>query len=196
MHIFKLYTLALLLFYVATAQASDLKANNDIEIAINQAGEAAPKHIVKDASFMRFEQGKFHLIKTGSNGFTCLVVHEPNGRYEPSCFNTPAIKSVFYTYQMHMKYLYMGYDEKQTYQKLVDAFKQGDLPLPETASLVYMMSPKNINYDPSTKTLRKGMPHQMYFYPKLTDTTFSLGERGPFLWQGFPAMSALIVPVH
>lgn len=187
------------LFFLSTAlsaQAADLKEQDSIQIEIRQASEAAPAHIVEHASFMRFVDGEFRSIKTGTNGFTCLVVREPLGRYEPTCFNPPAMKSVFYTYQKHMKYLYMGYDYPQTYQRLVQDFEDKKLPLPEPASLVYMMSPNNQNYYPQTKTIKKGMAHQMYFYPKLTDETFSLGSDGPFLWQGFPAMSALIVHVH
>ncbi|MFT2092516.1 chromate transporter [Paraglaciecola sp. 2405UD69-4] len=186
--------------FAFSTQATDIKENNAIEVAVKQASEAAPEHIVKNASFMRFAHGKFNIIKAGTNDFTCLVVHEPNGRYEPSCFNKPAMKSVFFSYQMHMKYLYMGYDAKQTHQKLVQAFQLGELPKPETGSLVYMMSRNNRNYVHHTKTLRKGVPHQMYFYPKLADETFSLGghssKHWPALWQGFPAMSALIVPVQ
>lgn len=196
MYLCKYFFSLIFISTVLTAQASDLKENEKIEMEIRQASEGAPAHIVEHASFMRFVDGAFQLIKTGTNGFTCLVVHEPLGRYEPSCFNPPAMKSVFYTYQMHMKYLYMGYDYAQTYQKLVQAFENGTLPLPEPASLVYMMSPNNQNYYPQTNTVKKGMPHQMYFYPKLSDETFSLAADGPFLWQGFPAMSALIVPVH
>lgn len=187
------------LLFISTAiptQATDLKEQDDIQTEILQASEAAPKHIVEHASFMRFVDGEFQLIKTGTNGFTCLVVREPLGRYEPTCFNPPAMQGVFYTYQMHMKYLYMGYNSQQTYQILVQAFEDKKLPLPEPASLVYMMSPNNQNYYPQSKTVKKGMAHQMYFYPKLTDETFSLASGGPFLWQGFPAMSALIVPVH
>ncbi|MFT6989721.1 MAG: hypothetical protein ACJASL_001694 [Paraglaciecola sp.] len=196
MYLSKWFVNLFLISITLPSQATDLKVKKDIQTEIRQASEAASAHIVEHASFMRFVDGEFRLIKTGTNGFTCLVVREPLGRYEPTCFNPPAMQSVFYTYQMHMKYLYMGYDYPQTYQKLVQAFEDEKLPLPEPASLVYMMSPKNQNYYPQTKTIKKGMPHQMYFYPKLTDETFSLASGGPFLWQGFPAMSALIVPVH
>jgi hypothetical protein len=196
MCLFKSFVSLFFFLTVSSTQATDLKEQESIKKEIQQASEAAPVHIVEHASFMRFVDGEFRSVKTGSNGFTCLVVREPLGRYEPTCFNPPAMKSVFYTYQMHMKYLYMGYDYSQTYQKLVQAFEHKKLPLPEPASLVYMMSPNNQNYYPQSKTVKKGMAHQMYFYPKLTDETFSLASGGPFLWQGFPAMSALIVPVH
>jgi hypothetical protein len=187
------------IFFILTSlfiQASDLKEYGVIQAEVIQASEAAPTHIVQHANFMQFVDGKFRLIKSGTNDFTCLVIREPLGRYEPACFNQPAMKSVFYSYQMHMKYLYMGYNYQQTYQALAQAFEHKKLPLPEPASLVYMMSPNNQNYYPQTKSIKKGMAHQMYFYPKLTDDVFSLAAGGPFLWQGFPAMSALIVPAH
>jgi hypothetical protein len=196
MYISKWFISLLFISTALSAQATDLKEHEMIQTEISHASEGAPEHIVEHASFMQFVDGEFHLIKTGSNGFTCLVVREPLGRYEPTCFNPPAMKSVFYTYQMHMKYLYMGYDCSQTYQKIVQAFEHEKLPLPEPASLVYMMSPNNQNYYPQSKVVKKCMAHQMYFYPKLSDETFALASGGSSLWQGFPAMSALIVPVH
>lgn len=198
--LFRAIFINIILLSTATAQGTDFKGQKaNLEVVqkeIQQASEAAPLHITEHASFMTFTNGEFRLIKSGSNDFTCLVVREPNGRYEPACFNQPAMNSVFYTYQMHMKLMYMGYDAKQTYQKLALAFEGGQLPLPETASLVYMMSPNNETYDQHKKVLKKGMRHHMYFYPKLAYNTFSLAPQGPSLWQGFPAMSALIVKVH
>ncbi len=38
------------------------------------------------------------------------------GRYGPTCFNQAAIKCIVYTYRLHMKSLFIGYD----YPKLTD----------------------------------------------------------------------------
>jgi hypothetical protein len=92
---------------------------------------------------MRFIDGKFELLKMGTNGFTCLVVREPLGRYKLTNFNQPAMKSILYTYQIHMKSLFIGYDYQQTYPILAQTFGHGILPLPKSASLVYIMSPNN-----------------------------------------------------
>ncbi|MGJ8678933.1 chromate transporter [Paraglaciecola sp.] len=168
---------------------------NEQQTVIKQASEGAPAHITDSASFMMFSQGGFELIKQGNNNFTCLVVSNPQGRYEPSCFNQEAMRSVFPSYELQMQYLYQGLSHSKTVKKLADAFKQGQLPNAEHGSLVYMMSKHNKYFDPHHGTLGDSPVHQMYFFPKLADNTFSLVKGGPFLWQGFPHLSALIVVV-
>ncbi len=160
---------------------------------IAQASEAAPSHITNDATYMDFKDGRFVKIKTGKNNFTCLVVHEPKGRFEPSCFNDEAVRTILPAYEMHMKLLYQGLSYEKTYEALDKAFKNGKLPTAETGALVYMMSPNNKFYHDGK--LSHSPVHQMYFYPKLEDKVFSLGEGPVFLWQGFPHLSALIVTV-
>ena len=170
-------------------------SSNDHAQEIRNASEAAPKHVTENASYLKFEDGKFVLIKKGSNNFTCFVVHDPNGRFEPSCANEQATRSVLPAYEMHMALLYEGLSYEQTYQALQEAYDRGDLPSAETGSLVYMMSPNNQIYDSDLGSIRPTPVHQMYYYPKLSDETFALGDGPPRLSQSFPHLTALIVDV-
>ncbi|MGK0299024.1 MAG: hypothetical protein ACI9XC_002650 [Gammaproteobacteria bacterium] len=162
---------------------------------INFAAEGAPKHITDEASYLKFVNGKFESIKKGTNNFTCFVVREPKGRYEPSCLNEEAMRSVFPTYELQMNLLYSGLSYEETYKRTELAFKNTQIPTAEVGSLVYMMSPNNKFYNQSTEKLERSPVHQMYYYPKLQDSTFSIKDGPPWLWQGFPHMSALIVVV-
>ena len=157
------------------------------------ASEGGPDHITDDASFMKFENGKFVYIKRGTNNFTCLVMREPKGRFEPACLNAEAMRSVFPTYQLNLNLLYSGHSYDETYQEIEKRFKEGQIPTAEAGALVYMMSPNNRRYIPSSDSFVNMPPHQMYFYPKLTNETFSLKSGPPWLYQGFPHMSVLIV---
>lgn len=166
------------------------------ERIIGMASEGAPKHITSGASFMKFEAGKFRSIKKGKNNFTCVIISDPNGRYEPSCFNEEAMRSVFPSYELNMKLLYEGKTYEFANKELMKEFEKGRLPSAEHGALVYMMSPNNRGFNPNTKILKSTPIHQMYFYPKLSDETFSLSGERVFLWQGFPHLSALIVVVN
>ncbi len=162
---------------------------------IKNASEAAPEHITSAATILKFTGTEFIPIQKGTNNFTCFTVTEPKGRFEPACLNKEAMRSVFPTYALHMKLMYKGFSYTETSKKLGAAYKKGEIPTAETAALVYMMSPNNIVYDPKTDAVRPFPTHQMYFYPKLENETFSLKKGPPWLWQGFPHMSALIVYV-
>lgn len=165
---------------------------SDLE-EIEHASEGAPVHITDKATFLKFEQGKFSVIKKGSNNFTCFVVREPKGRYEPACLNEQAVRSILPAYELHMKLLHEGVSYKDTHTALDEAFKKGKLPAAETGSLVYMMSPHNKFYYKGK--IYPTPIHHMYFYPKLDNEVFSLKGGPVSLWQGFPHVTALIVAV-
>jgi hypothetical protein len=179
---------------MATAEVSFMN-ENAIRTEITHATEGAPGDISKNASFMAFNEGRFHLIKQGKNNFTCLVIRDPKGRYEPSCLNEEAVRSILPTYEMQMRLLYEGKGYNTTWHTIEHAGHRGELPIAETGALVYMMSPNNKYYDNRKNTLVDSPVHQMYFFPKLKDKIFSLPDGGPSLWQGFPNHSALIVVV-
>lgn len=166
---------------------SDLK-----EIA--HASEAASPHITDDATFLKFKNDRLVTIKAGKNNFTCFVVRDPRGRFEPSCLNEQAVRSILPAYELQMKLLYKGQTAEETHAALGKAFKDGELPASETGALVYMMSPNNKIYFKGK--LVPTPVHQMYYYPKLDDKVFSLASGPVFLWQEeFPHLSALIVAV-
>jgi hypothetical protein len=187
------FSLALLwVLTAATAQA--LTPEELAEIA--DAREAAPSHITANATFMIFRDGRFQTIQKGTNPFTCLVMRDPLGRFEPSCLNREAMASVFLTYEYQTKRLYEGSDMKNVLAEIKARFDEGKLPTAATGALVYMMSARNGTYGKNGERLAVVPPHQMYFMPRIADDTYSL-ERGksPYLWQGYPHMSCLIVNV-
>lgn len=177
------------------AAQSVLSMSDQDKTEVKLASEGAPNHITENASFMKFENNKFVRIVKGSNNFTCLVVREPKGRFEPSCFNEQARRSILPTYELHMSLMVKGFSGKEVYKKIGLAFDRGELPSAETGSLVYMMSSNNRT---STQESGKYYPtpvHQMFYYPRLKDEVFSLTGGTSSLWQGFPHLSALIVAV-
>ena len=187
-------TLGALVWQVSAAEVStEQEISNEQEII--RASEGAPLNVTAEASFMAFKGGKFNVIKKGKNNFTCMVISDPNGRYEPSCFNEQAMRSVYPAYELNMRLLYEGKTYKQADAEIKSSFDRGILPSAEHGSLVYMMSPNNKMYSPKRKTLFETPVHQMYYFPKLSNETFSLAGKIVYTWQGFPHLTALIVEV-
>ena len=162
---------------------------------ISMASEAAPKNVTAEATIMKFSNGVFHTIREGSNNFSCMIISDPQGRYEPSCFNEEAMRSVFPTYEYQMTKLYLGKSHEEVYKMMEIEFKKGNLPAAEHGSLVYMMSPNNKWFNPNTNTIEPTPVHQMYYYPKLSNRTFSLSNENVFMWQGYPHLTALVVVI-
>jgi hypothetical protein len=162
---------------------------------VSEASEAAPAHVTTNATFMMFRDGRFHTIRPGTNNFTCLVMRDPSGRFEPACLNREAMASVFLTYEYHTKRLYEGAEPRAVLAEIQARFSEGKLPTAATGALVYMMSARNGTYQ-NGERVATVPPHQMYFMPRIPDDTFAL-ERGksPSLWQGYPHMSCLVVNV-
>ena len=184
-----MFVLLLILSAPLFAQESSNKS------VIAMASEAAPDNVTDNAAIMKFQNGDFYTIREGKNNFTCMVISDPQGRYEPSCFNEEAMRSVFPTYQYQMAMLYKGKSHAEVSALIESEFKKGNLPTAEHGALVYMMSPNNKGFNPETKALEPTPIHQMYYYPKLTNKTFSLSSKGVFMWQGYPHLTALIVVI-
>ncbi|WP_218311733.1 chromate transporter [Alteromonas antoniana] len=183
-------------FVLVTTEAAAMTDEEKQEIAF--ASEAAPNHITDSASFVMFRDGKFQTIEKGSNDFTCLVVRNPNGRFEPACLNKPAIETVLPTLEYHTARLYAGASTKQVMREIAKKFEMDELPTAKVGALVYMMSKNNQAYLEDTDKLISFPPHQMYFMPKLSADVFSLAEStfspgSPWLYQEYPHMSCLIV---
>jgi len=183
-------------FVFVTAEAVAMTDEEKQEVTF--ASEAAPNHITDSASFVMFRDGKFKTIKKGSNGFTCLVVRNPHGRFEPACLNEPATESVLPTLEYHTARLYAGATKKQVMEEIAKKFEMNELPTAKIGALVYMMSQNNKAYLEDINKLIPFPPHQMYFMPKLSDDVFSLAEStfspgSPWLFQEYPHMSSLII---
>ncbi|WP_339618002.1 chromate transporter [uncultured Gilvimarinus sp.] len=179
-------------------EAGSLAMTDEEKREVTYASEAAPKHITDAATFLMFRDGTFQTIKEGSNNFTCLVLRNPNERFEPACLNKSAVESVLPTYEYHTARLYAGASEQQVMDEIGKKFESGELPTAKTGSLVYMMSQNNRAYREDIKELISFPPHQMYFMSRLPDDVFSLENStftpgSPFVFQAYPHMTSLII---
>ncbi len=164
---------------------------------ISMAAEAAPEHITNNARYLQWSQGSFVEIKKGSNAFTCLVLRDHKGWFEPSCFNKPATDSVLPVYEFLSQQLELGKDITDIHSSIDRMSKSGQFTPPAQGAIVYMMSKRNKYYDHFGKVLYDPPPHIMLFYPHLSsDETGLNGQHGlPSIDSAFPHLSVIMIPI-
>ncbi len=162
------------------------------------AAEGAPAHISKNASYMVWEKSRFTMKVKGSNEFVCLVLRDAKGRFEPSCLNEAAMKSVFPVYEYQTKMLEEGKSIIDIHKNIEDKFNKREFLSPEPGALVYMMSPRNKYYDHFGKKQVDIEPHIMLYLPKTSKDSLGLnGKEGlPGFYDEYPHLSVIHIHTH
>lgn len=176
------------------------------EIAL--ARSAAPTAVSRDASILVLHETGYDKVKTGSNGFTCLLQRSwcnptawgtgmfwnPRIRV-PICYNPEATRSVLPDYLLRTELVLAGRSMEEIDAEVRRAYGSGKLRPPGPGALGYMFSSGQW-LGPAVGAFR---PHMMIYMPYMTDTEaggFPLGSRYPhvFIGAGRPD-AALVIPV-
>ncbi|MEX0297472.1 MAG: hypothetical protein AB3N28_00275 [Kordiimonas sp.] len=159
------------------------------------AKQAAPQHITNEASYMVWIDGAFKQRIEGSNGFTCLLLTDPQGRYEPSCLNQEAMRSVFPVYAYQTKMLYQGLDYAQITANVKQKAILGEFPQAGHGGLVYMMSEENKWHHHGQEKTYKVPPHLMFYFPAIEPETMGFNKNfgQPSLIREYAHLSTLMV---
>ena len=88
------------------------------ESEVPDAQEAAPKHITQEATFLVWSVDRYITKIKGTNEFTCLVLKDMKGRFEPSCLNKAAMESVLPVYEYQTQLLLNGENISDIYKKI------------------------------------------------------------------------------
>lgn len=167
------------------------------EQEITAAREAAPLNITKEASYRVWENDRFVPKITGTNEFVCLVLTDEKGRYEPSCLNQAAMRSVYPVYEYQTRQLARGMSIQDIYKNIKKMSVNQKLPAPDPGALVYMMSPSNTFYDHFSQKLIDVKPHVMLYLPQLNASSlgFSLDNHNkyglPMFYDEYPHLSVI-----
>ena len=163
------------------------------ENEVEEAREGAPNHITDHASYMVWSEDKFITRIEGTNGFVCLVLRDAKGRFEPTCLNEPAMKSVFPVYSYQTLMLQKGISIQEIYKNIEAKHQSDEFPYPEPGALVYMMSPRNTFYDHFNERLVDVSPHVMLYIPKINNEKLGLnGKNGlPVYYDEYPHLGVI-----
>lgn len=135
--------------YPGMAPIAEYRMDRDAEIAL--ARTAAPASISRDAEILVLGQKNFEVAVKGKNGFICAVGRafagplnnpefwNPKNR-SPVCFNPPAARSLWPYAMKEAGMALAGATKEQIFNAVKTAVAKKELGVPETGSMVYMMS--------------------------------------------------------
>ena len=157
------------------------------------AKKGAPKHVSAQATIMVWLGDKFSTLIQGSNAFTCLVLRDDKGRYEPSCLNKAAMQAILPVYEYQTAQLAKGINIKTIHANIKKMAEAGTFTAPAPGGVVYMMAPDNKYYDHFSNTLMDIPPHIMLYYPTLdkTEIGFNNDNGVPMFYDEYPHLSVV-----
>jgi hypothetical protein len=182
---FFIMMLALALCIPAAAQAQEtnaqypaiapvdqyLMADRSSEIAL--ARSAAPEAISHDATVLILGKNGYETAINGKNGFTCLVERSWMSPFDspdfwnpkirgPVCYNPAAVRSILPYTLNRTKWVLAGVPKARMHESIVAAVAKGELPVPETGAMSYMMAKDGYLGD----SAGHWHPHLMFHIPK------------------------------
>jgi hypothetical protein len=160
-----------------------LMADRGAEIAL--ARSAAPEAISREATVLVLGKTGYETAAEGKNGFTCLVERSWMSPFDspdfwnpklrgPVCYNPAAVRTILpYTFY-RTKGVLAGVPKAQLHAGIVAAVAKGELPVPETGAMSYMMAKDGYLGD----SAGHWHPHLMFHIPKTDAATWGANLPG------------------
>jgi len=160
-----------------------LVADRSAEIAL--ARSAAPEAISRDATVLVLGRNGYETAIEGKNGFTCLVERSWMSPFDSAefwnpkirgaiCYNPPAVRSILPYTLNRTKLVLAGVPKTEMHQRIVAAFANHELPLPEPGAMSYMMAKDAYLSDSGVHW----HPHVMFHIPKTDAATWGANLPG------------------
>lgn len=160
-----------------------LMADRAAEIAL--ARSAAPEAITRAAEVLVLGRSGYETAVKGTNGFVCVVERSWMSPYDdpmflnpslraPLCLNPPAARTHLSLTIKATTLVLAGLSKTQMFDSIKVAYETKALPMPEAASMCYMLSKqqyfgsKDGNAD----------PHLMFWFPKGVEMQWGAGVTG------------------
>ena len=193
-------TLAVLAL-LGTAGTADVHAQHGYPVLerdeeIRLAMSAGPVELSKDADVWVLEETGFTRVRSGTNGFSCLVVRNATnrGQLAPHCLNPAATETVLPSFRREGELQMQGLEAAAIDAELRRGWESGALPLPSGPAYAYMMS-EGQKLGPNLSQFR---PHFMLYVPNITNadiggdpSNMDMPFVGPF--EGHPLSTVVIM---
>jgi hypothetical protein len=153
------------------APIAQYRMDREAEIAL--ARTAAPPSISRDAEILVLGEKNFEIAVKGKNGFVCAVGRafggplsnpefwSPKNR-SPICYNPPAVRSLLPYAMKQTGMALAGATKEQITAAIKAAVAKGELGVPESGSMAYMMSKEAYLTDRGSHNLA----HLMFELPR------------------------------
>lgn len=154
-----------------------MMADRNAEIAL--ARSAAPEDISRNATVLVLGKNGYETAVEGTNRFVCVVERSWMSPFDspefwnpkmrgPICYNPPAVRSIL-PYTINRTNLVLaGLSKQQMEDSIKGKVAKGELPVPETGAMSYMMSKDGYLND----EVGHWHPHLMFHVPKTDNASW------------------------
>ena len=184
--------------YIAVAiNPTDTKPSINREQEIELALKAALVHLRKDATVFVFTKNGYEKVRTGSNGFNCMVNRDgqQNGETEvhPTCWDPEGSRTILPVMLRVGELLAQNKSAADIKQAIDEGFAHGQFHSPAKAGIAYMLAgdPKFDRKSGQLSTT-EFPPHYMFYAPGVTNADIGVSTEGmkqtpglPFVYSGY-----------
>ena len=163
-----------------------LPQQQEIELALS----AGPEHLRTDATVYVFGKKGYERVRSGKNGFTCMVNRDGNQNADndlkPTCWDAEGSATIVPVMLRVGELLAQGKTAKQIELDIAGEFSEGHLISPRKTGIAYMLR-GDVHYDPRTMAIGKTTfpPHYMIYAPGVSNADIGMNmdayKRNPSL---------------
>jgi len=157
--------------------------------------EAAPADVVAGATIYILKTTGYEKTRSGTNGFSCLVLRERPDTLEPECYDAEGSATTLQTDLYLERERAKGRSDEAIRKDIAAGYKSGKFKAPRKPGIVYMLSPHNRVFDPESKQVINFPGHLMFYAPYATAKTVGSGPGAPYIVSpGEPTALLIVVP--
>ena len=152
-----------------------LPQQQEIELALS----AGPEHLRLEATVYIFGKKGYEKIRSGKNGFTCMVNRDGNqigdNDLKPTCWDAEGSATIFPVMLRVGEMLAQGKTADEIRQDVDRGFSEGRFVSPRETGIAYMLR-GDVQYDPKTMAISKTLfpPHYMIYAPGVTNADIGI----------------------
>ena len=176
-----------------TDPQSLINREQEIELAL----KAAPVHLRQDATVFVFTNRGYEKVRTGSNGFNCMVNRDglQNGddSVHPTCWDAEGSRTILPVMLRVGELLAQGKTAADIKRDIDEGFARGRFHSPAKAGIAYMLA-GDVKFDRKSGRLSttEFPPHYMFYAPGVSNSDIGVSGEGlkqtpglPFVYSGY-----------
>ena len=152
-----------------------LPQQQEIELALS----AGPEHLRLEATVYVFGKKGYEKIRSGKNGFTCMVNRDGNqigdNDLKPTCWDAEGSATIVPVMLRVGEMLAQRKTADEIRQDVDRGFSEGRFVSPRKTGIAYMLR-GDVQYDPKTMAISKTLfpPHYMIYAPGVTNADIGI----------------------
>lgn len=151
---------------------------------IQLALESGPEHLRADATVYVFARDGYHKVRTGTNGFTCLVNRDGNqagdNDLKPTCWDAEGSRTIVPVMLRVGEMIARSASAAEINRDIEAGFASGKFASPQRAGIAYMLR-GDLHFDPKTRRIMqmRTSAHYMIYAPGVSNADIGSTARHP-----------------